>query len=614
MRPFLEALKSAVSLPLSILAICWVMSSVYCFEAYAAPTLQLNSTQHQYHLDEHIEYLEDKSGQLDITSIRQQPETAWKKPIDSDISFGFSDSAYWLRFSIEISEPQSWLLEIDSPLLDEISFYLYAGGELLQEVQTGDARPFVERPLKFREFIFPLRLPPSEQTNLYLRVKSSGSVQVPMHIWQEASFYQRDESETALLGLYCGAILVMLFYNLFIYLRVYEPAYIYYVLYVMMFGLFTVGLTGWGYKHLWPEAVNFQQYGLAIFIILGGIFVCRFIHHFLDLPHTAPRIGHLLTGAAVILLIDLLLLPLLSYQIVVQIALVMTMAISLIALYTGVLLWQQGEIAARYFTIAWSAFLIAVLFATLEKFGVLPLWIWAEVLLPAGMALEVILLSLALAERINSEKQNRLQAQQEVIEIQLKHQEELEHKVAERTVDLEEANAKLEVLAITDGLTGIFNHRYFLERGSNAIKIAQRYQRPVALIMLDIDHFKLINDTYGHAVGDIVLKHVVSICSSVNRETDIFGRLGGEEFGILLLETPASSAYTVAERLRCEIETSPIDHEGTSITVTASLGVRPIESAKQYPTIEEMLKVADDALYRAKEAGRNKVVMSPGSE
>jgi len=614
MRPFLEPLKSGVSLPASILAIFWVISSACCFEAYAAPTLQLNSTQQSYGLDEYIEYIEDESGKFDITSIRQQPETAWKKPATSSPSFGFSDSAYWLRINIEMLELQEWLLEIDSPLLDEISFYLYAGGQLLQEVETGDARPFVERPLKFREFIFPLRLPPAEQSNLYLRVKSTGSVQVPMNIWQEAAFYQRDESETAVLGLYCGAILIIILYNLFIYIKVYEPAYIYYVLYVTMFGLFTVGLTGWGYKHLWPEAVAFQQYSLAIFIILGGVFVCRFIHYFLNLPHTAPRIGQLLTGATVILLIQLFLLPLLSYQIVVQMALVMTMVISLIALYTGVLLWQQGEIAARYFTLAWSAFLIAVILAILEKFGVLPLWIWAEVFLPAGMAMEVILLSLALGERINSEKQKRLQSQQEVIEVQLKHQEELEQKVADRTADLEEANAKLEVLAITDGLTGVFNHRHFLERGLNSIKIAQRYQRPIALIILDIDHFKSVNDTYGHAVGDMVLKHVVSICSSMNRETDVFGRLGGEEFGILLLETPAAAAYAVAERLRCEIEASSIDHEGKPIKVTVSQGVHAIESADQYPTIEEMLKVADEALYRAKESGRNRVIMSPDSE
>ena len=590
------------------------MSSVCCLEAYAAPALQLNSAQQSYDVDEYIEYIEDESGQLDITSIRQQPETAWKKPNGSNASFGFSDSAYWLRISIETSEPQSWLLEIDSPLLDEILFYLFAGEQVLQEVHTGDTRPFVERPLQFREFIFPLELPPTGLATFYLRVKSAGSVQVPMNLWQENSFYQRDESETAVLGLYFGAILVMILYNLFIYLKVYEPAYIYYVLYVTMFGFFTVGLTGWGYKHLWPEAVAFQQYGLAVFIILGAVFVCRFIHYFLDLPQTAPRVEKLLTGAAWILLALLVLMPLLSYQIVVQMALVIIMGICLIALYTGALLWRGKRAEARYFTVAWSAFLVAVILATLEKFGVLPLWIWADVFLPAGMALEVVLLSLALGERINSEKQQRLQTQQKVIEIHIKHQEELEHKVAERTVDLEEANARLEVLAITDGLTGIFNHRYFLERGAEAMKIAQRYQRSIALIMLDIDHFKSINDTYGHAVGDIVLKHVVSICSSVNRETDMFGRLGGEEFGVLLLETPAASAYAVAERLRDEIENSPIDHEGTAITVTASLGVHTIESIEQYPTIEEMLKVADGALYRAKERGRNRVVMSADSE
>jgi diguanylate cyclase (GGDEF)-like protein len=132
--------------------------------------------------------------------------------------------------------------------------------------------------------------------------------------------------------------------------------------------------------------------------------------------------------------------------------------------------------------------------------------------------------------------------------------------------------------------------------------------------MLDIDHFKSVNDTYGHDVGDEVLKHVVATCCRINRETDIIGRLGGEEFGILLLETPAAAAYTVAERLRCEIEASSIDHEGEAIAVTVSQGVCTIDPTQPYLTIEQMRKVADTALYQAKESGRNRVVVLAGNE
>ena len=547
-------LKNGSSLPASILIMFWMISSTCCFEAHATPVLQLDTAQQSYSLGRHAEYIEDQSGQFDITSIRQKPEKAWQKHSRPGLNFGFSSSTYWFRIHLETSEPQSRLLEIGHPLLDEITFYLFSGEQLLQEVQTGDAKPFMERPHKHRSFVLPLMIPAEERITLYLQVRSSGSVQVPMTLWHEDAYHDQDELEMVNLGIYFGAILAMILYNLFLYLRVYEPAYIYYVLYVVMFGFFIAALTGWGYKYLWPEAVAFQQYGLAIFIILGGIFVCRFIHYFLDLPNQAPRIEYLLTGAVLILLFLLCLLPFTSYHIVIQPALSMVMIISMIALYTGILLWRRGGVIARYFTVAWSTFLIAVLLAILEKFAFLSTTYWAEVFLPAGMLLELILLSLALGERIHSDKQYRIQAQQEIIQLQVKSQEELEQQVQMRTLELERANTKLHLLATTDALTGISNLRHFLERGTHDIKIARRYQRPIALIMLDIDHFKSVNDTYGHDVGDKVLKHVVDICCEMNRETDIIGRLGGEEFGILLLETPAASAYAVAERLRCEIE------------------------------------------------------------
>ncbi|NOR72475.1 MAG: diguanylate cyclase, partial [Mariprofundaceae bacterium] len=594
-----KALKSSFSLPASVFIMLWMISSVCCFEAHATPLLQLDTTQQSYSLGRYVEYIEDQSGQLDIASIRQKSEKAWQKHSGPGLNFGFSSSTYWFRIHLETSEPESWLLEIGHPLLDEITFYLFSGEQLLQEVQTGDSRPFMERPLRHRNFVLPLMIPAEERITLYLQVRSSGSVQVPMTLWHEDVYHDQDELEMVNLGIYFGAILAMILYNLFLYLRVYEPAYIYYVLYVVMFGLFIAALTGWGYMYLWSEAVAFQQYCLAIFIILGGIFVCRFIHYFLDLPNQAPRIEHLLTGAVLILLFLLCLLPFFSYHIVIQPALGMVMIVSLIALYTGILLWQRGGVIARYFTVAWSTFLIAVLLAILEKFAFLSTTYWAEVFLPAAMLLELILLSLALGERIHSDKQYRIQAQQEIIQLQMKSQEELEHEVQARTLELEEANTKLHLLAITDALTGIFNLRHFLERATHDIKIARRYQRPIALIMLDIDHFKSVNDTYGHDVGDRVLKHVVDICRRMNRETDLIGRLGGEEFGILLLETPAAAAYTVAERLRCEIETSPIDHEGEAIAVTVSQGVCTIDSTQPYLTIEQMRKVADTALYQA---------------
>lgn len=181
----------------------------------------------------------------------------------------------------------------------------------------------------------------------------------------------------------------------------------------------------------------------------------------------------------------------------------------------------------------------------------------------------------------------------------------------DRTVVLEEANAKLAFLATTDGLTGIFNRRHLLELGVEALHVAIRYKHSIAVIMLDVDHFKHVNDTYGHDAGDKVLQHIVAICKDLNRETDVFGRLGGEEFGLILLEPAALSAPMVAERIRSRIESSPIDYEGESIGVTVSQGVCELDHPPEGLTIDQMLRVADEALYEAKASGRNRVVVGP---
>jgi len=586
------------------------ISPACSFEALAAPVLQLAPGQASYPLGKRVEYFEDRSGQFDVMSIRQQPESAWKASEDDVPGFGFSRSAVWFRISLAATQAQKWLLEIDQPLLDEIALYQFAGGYLLQQVQTGDTLPYIDRPVRHRGFVIPMMIPASELTTLYLRVRTTGSLQLPMTLWSSDAFHDHEEAVMSVYGIYFGIILSMLLYNLFLYLRVLEPAYIYYVLYVLMFGLFIADLNGWGYKYLWPEAVAFQQYGLAIFIILGGVFVCRFVHYFLDLPRHAPQAGRLLDVFVVLMLALLCLLPLISYHIIVQVALAMIMLIALVSLYCGMCLWRRGELIAQYFSIAWSTFLVAVLLATLAKFGVLPRTFWTESFLPIGMALEVILLSLALGERINSEKQRRIHAQNLAIELHEKGRAELEKKVEERTNQLQEANARLRQLAVTDGLTGIFNYRHFVELGSHSIKMARRYQRPVAMIMLDIDRFKQVNDTHGHAAGDQVLRQMCAVCSRMKRETDIFGRLGGEEFGILLLGASAARAHEVAERMRCEIESLPIKHEGADIRITVSMGVYAIEQVEPLLTIEHLLKLADKGLYQAKQAGRNRVVMA----
>jgi diguanylate cyclase len=186
------------------------------------------------------------------------------------------------------------------------------------------------------------------------------------------------------------------------------------------------------------------------------------------------------------------------------------------------------------------------------------------------------------------------------------------HKDAIETLSLNhklrEAKEKAEQLARTDVLTGLFNRRAFFEMGRMNLKNAQRYGHPLSLVMLDIDHFKKINDTYGHSAGDEVLKALANILSQQIRESDVSGRLGGEEFAIILQEANLMFAQELIGRLRKEVEQTCIHFEEREISVTASFGVAQLDA--EGDSFETLLERADYAMYQAKKDGRNRVVVN----
>ena len=168
----------------------------------------------------------------------------------------------------------------------------------------------------------------------------------------------------------------------------------------------------------------------------------------------------------------------------------------------------------------------------------------------------------------------------------------------------------LERLATTDALTGSLNRRRFMERGDEEFGRSRRYERPLSVVMLDIDHFKRVNDTHGHATGDEAIRSTVRACKESLRTSDIIGRLGGEEFAVVMPETPPVNAYAVAQRLRQAVAAMPVRLEsGGEMTVTVSLGLSWLNATDT--GIEPLLARADAALYRAKHAGRNRVEVEP---
>jgi diguanylate cyclase (GGDEF)-like protein len=176
--------------------------------------------------------------------------------------------------------------------------------------------------------------------------------------------------------------------------------------------------------------------------------------------------------------------------------------------------------------------------------------------------------------------------------------------------ELRRREAALHQLTRTDALTGLYNRRHFMEQMDNEHARATRYGRPLSCMMVDLDHFKRINDEHGHAVGDVVLHETAQRLRLALRETDVLARLGGEEFGALLPDTDLDGARRVAERCRELLGGTPVlVEQRPSVRVTASFGVAVLDAVKA-PGPEDLLRAADLALYASKGRGRNRVSLS----
>lgn len=189
----------------------------------------------------------------------------------------------------------------------------------------------------------------------------------------------------------------------------------------------------------------------------------------------------------------------------------------------------------------------------------------------------------------------------------------LQQELSEREKELSEMNDKLLRISLTDGLTGVDNRRALEQRLHEMFEHSLRLHEPVSVVMCDIDHFKHVNDTYGHAAGDEVLKQFAAILKDEAREIDRVGRYGGEEFLLLLPGTVLDAAVTFAERLRQRVDSHTFSYEGGTLQRTVSFGVASWPHPKIHGR-EGMLKAADDALYVAKESGRNRVVRFDSDE
>jgi diguanylate cyclase (GGDEF)-like protein len=564
-----------------------------------------------------ITVLEDVGGVMTLADVQRRAADFKPSGVrdDAAINFGYSSSAWWLRIDLA-ADPEAardWLLDIAFPTLDNIEYFGPGGDHRV----AGDRLPFAARPLLHRNFVFPVRLDESGVGSIWLRVVSEGTLTIPVRLWRHEAFWQESLSSYAMLSVYFGMLLALAAYNLLLWFSLRDHNYLTYVLFAISMAVGQLSLNGLGNQFLWPDWPVWGNLAFSTGFATTGFFGALFTRGFLETRRNLPRLDGAIIGLAGLFALCAVAPLLAPYRLAAIMTSLTGVSFSLIAVVAGVRCWRAGQPGARVFILAWTALLLGVMVVGLRNLDLLPTTFISFYAIQIGSAVEMVLLSFALAERINDLQREKdaarseaITTRQELVAALQRSEIDLERRVAARTGELESLNAKLrenerqlQALAHTDALTGLANRLLLDARLEQSMQHARRSHGQVALLMVDLDHFKAINDSRGHAIGDEVLRSMAERLRAAVREVDTVARIGGDEFVVVLSSIGgAADAERLAEKLVAGIG-EPMRVLGMPIECSASIGVALFGGGEL--TAAELLRRADRAMYVAKEAGRN---------
>lgn len=582
------------------------------FATIAHAQISISGGSQSYDLLPHLEILEDVERQWSLEDVRALPASQWQSPSSAAPNFSFSDSAWWLRLPIhnptEIS--RSLVFDIAQPLLDYASATWLVEGEVHSTWQTGSRFSTDTRPVPYRGFAFPLVLPPGAQGELLIRFDTFDGLYdaLPMALFSHGAFFEAKWWENLAFGVYYGIIIGLLLYNFVVWLQARERNFLLYSAYLACFLFWNLAFRG--YLALGPlaqfpllnnQAVGFFASGIFAFLIL-------FTTSFLELDKRMPRMYRVLRVVLFSLSIPVVLTLGGIYSVVYQILIPQALIVMTLVLIAAVHQSLQGHRSARIFLLAWGFLITSAFVYYARVYGLIESSWLAENALNIGSAIEVFVIGLALADRINQLKKQQNRDQLTILAQERAYSEHLQQQVDEQTEALRRLNRQLQHDSQTDSLTGLRNRRNFYYSLGEAIKRSQRHQEPLALALIDIDYFKQINDHWGHPYGDEVLKQFAEVMNQAwKRSTDSVFRLGGEEFGVIFEVKSRDDLPCLLDRFRTALVSKQINYpDPNDGYLTASIGMVVIEPAERISP-ETAYSRADAALYASKKQGRDRI-------
>lgn len=494
----------------------------------------------------------------------------------------------WVKLTLQNPSQgnSEWVLRVKRRFFEQLEVYIpnpdtdgyiqYSSG--IQNYQPSDVMA--------QDFVYPIIFPSGQNADIFIKVETIQETLGPLDIAIQDLLTYEESRVTNMwaLGLYFGAIIALVFYNLVLYLNLRTPGHRMYVAAmtaVLGFMAMDAGLL----QSLLPPILSNREpavFATLNFLMTGAMI--RFCQVFCQIQRVNRHLDvwmwllfwGLLAAAAVTLFAPLTMTTVLALvgQVFITLVVVTLLVASTMA---GV----KGNSAGYIFLAAWLAFLLGGMLRTLLTLEMLPRMPITEYAVYIGSVLEAMILALGLSYRVG---QLRLQRNKAVRE---------QHQAM--------------TLANKDDLTPAYNRRFFDNYLAQILTGSNTDRSRTALLLLDIDHFKNINDNYGHDAGDVMLKAITERCIHAMREGDVLCRLGGDEFAIVLNDVDEATAINHAKRIQQRIEGNPIQYANQEIAITMSVGV--MTSLSSVHTVSDALRHADQALYQAKAAGRNQVVV-----
>lgn len=573
----------------------------------------------------------------DMEQVKNFSSTRWERLTFDDYNQIDLDP-FWVKFSLYNAEPYiiNRLLSLENPHIDKLDLYHYIQGELFNHTEMGDHLLFSKRPVINNLFVYPFKLAPDVLHTFFIKIDSEGSASLPITLLSPNALIQYTEKSAFSNGFQLGTLAAIGFFSLCIAITSRSYSYAYYAGYVLSVTLLVATLQGYAFQFIWPKWPMLQHVMMTALLPLTLFFTLLFSEKVLQLKHHSITMLKLCRYSAAYALILLFISPLLEYSLALYINIISVLFATAMLMVIASVHAFRGHKLAKLYTLAWSGMLVGSFITGTLYLGWITLPIAHLTPFMIGLTFEVIFMASILAIRYSdarkakqfSQQEALLQSQlvgktkQEALLIEARSNEKLEQMVQERTLELEialrelnEANQKLTEQATTDSLTGVKNRAAFDKRLQAEGRLSRRQQTPMAILMLDIDRFKSINDSYGHLAGDQTLRLIAqTLKEKLKRPADLVSRFGGEEFAIILPNTDESGAKLVAELIRKTIDDLPISWNNINIPLTISIGVSAeIMQSEVQPT--RLLEQADKALYRAKNDGRNRVmVYTPKSQ